>query len=428
MKQLIFVVWLAALLVSCGGANSQSELSSIQLPASIEITLNALVPESTPAGEGLLLTVFDEVTGLDYNPQHYEMLSNGEHSYVLTLTVPAGTLLKYRYTRQSAAGNINETGATGQPIPYRLYLVDGPGHVAYDLVAAWADLPGAQETGQVSGTVRNAGNGQALPNVQVVASGQSATTDEQGHFAIAGLAQGLHNLVIYAPDGSYLPFQQGALVAAQGETFADIELTPNLMASVTFLLTPPEDSIAGMPIMFTGSVAQLSAKPRLTNLTDGRYGLTLILPTGADIRYKYTLGDGFWNAEHAANGSFLVRQIIIPTGTTELQIDDQVAAWTAGASAPIWFNLTAPAAEGQVYLQFKLLDWTTTLQMWPLGDGRWAYLLYSPTNFSSALEYRYCLDSACTIVEAAPGLPRSVIGNQADIQQMNDVVESWQGQ
>jgi hypothetical protein len=63
--------------------------------------------------------------------------------------------------------------------------------------------------------------------------------------------------------------------------------------------------------------------------------------------------------------------------------------------------------------------------MWPLGGGNWAYKLYSPTNFAAPLEYRYCRDAACTLLEA-PGQPRAAAGNQADIQIIEDRVESWE--
>ena len=58
-----------------------------------------------------------------------------------------------------------------------------------------------------------------------------------------------------------------------------------------------------------GGMSSLAANmPVLNPLPDGRYTLVLDLPVGADIRYKYTLGDGFWNAEHNADGSFRLRQ------------------------------------------------------------------------------------------------------------------------
>jgi hypothetical protein len=63
--------------------------------------------------------------------------------------------------------------------------------------------------------------------------------------------------------------------------------------------------------------------------------------------------------------------------------------------------------------------------MWPLAEGHWAYKLYSPTNFAEQLEYRYCLDSACTILDSS-GQTRSVPGNSQELQQIQDTVQAWQ--
>ena len=428
MRRAIAFSVIAIFLASCAGLGQPTQITSHQLPASVEVTFNALLPANSPAGEGLLFTILDDVTGLEFNPLRLEMESSGENSASVTLSVPTGTLLKYRYTRVSATGNIDEAGANGEGITYRAYLVDGPGHVAHDMVAAWADLPLTIKTGQISGAVSEAGSGNPIPDLIVLAAGQQTRTDAEGRFLIPGLPQGLHNIVVYSPSGSHLPFQQGALVAANSETPATIALAPNLMANVTFWFTPPADHTANTPVFLTGNQDVLRTRPLMSAQPDGRYSATLQLPTSIDIRYKYTLGDGFWNAEHAEGGSFQLRQMIIPAGTTSLEVDDQGESWSAGSSAPIWFDLTSPDNGSLVYIQFKLIDWTTPLPMWPLGGGRWAYKLYSPTNFAAALEYRYCLDAACTILEASPGQPHSVAGNKGELQSIEDWVDSWSGQ
>ena len=135
---LIAVVFIMA---GCSSLLQPTENTSNQLPGNVEITFNALLPENHPVGEGLLFTILDDVTGLDFNPQQMEMQNSGENSASITISVPVGTLLKYRYTRVSATGKVDETGSNGQTISYRAYIVDGPGHVAHDMIAAWADLP-----------------------------------------------------------------------------------------------------------------------------------------------------------------------------------------------------------------------------------------------------------------------------------------------
>jgi hypothetical protein len=422
MRRIVALLLLSATLFACALAQ-ESSLTSFELPASVEVTFNALLPAGSP-GEPVLFAVLDDVTGLDFNAQYQEMRSSGESSVSITITVPAGTLIKYRYVRQGASGNVVEVSANGQAVGYRTYIVDGPGHLAHDVVLGWSDLAPSAETGQVSGIVTDAASGQPIANTTVVAGGIHAFTDGAGSFVVAGLPQGLHNVVVFTTSGAYLPFQQGALVAANSDTPANIQLAPTPTIPVTFWVAPPEDHTAGTPVFLAGDQAAFAAQPLMNVQDDGRYLLTVQLPVGVDIRYKYTLGDGFWNAEHLADGGFSTRQLIIPAGTTSLVIDDRVAAWAAGSSAPIWFDLTAPADGLLAYVQFNLGSWGTPLPMWPLGAGHWAYKLYSPTNFAEPLQYRYCLDAACTILEAG-GAPRSVTGNLTTLQQVEDTIEAW---
>ena len=427
MKKFASVLLLSTFLAGCSGAQG-AEITSFELPASVEVTFNALLPESTLPGDVVYFTLLDEVTGLEFNRQDLPLTPSGEHSASMTLSVPPGSLVKYRYTRQTTAGSVDEVSASGSAISYRTYIVDGPGHVAYDMVAAWADLPLEQATGQVSGIVTEVNSGQPIPGLNVVGAGLLTQTDREGRFLLAGLPQGLHNILVYSPSGSHLPFQQGALVAAGSETPANIQLSPTLNAAITFWLTPPKEHTSSTPVFLIGNTTTLASRPLLTLQLDGRYSVTLQLPSGVDIRYKYSLGDGLWNAEHLADGDFAVRQLVIPPGTTTLEIEDQVVSWTAGSSAPIWFELTAPADDLLAYIQFKLGDWGTPLPMWPLGEGHWAYKLYSPTNFATPLEYRYCLDAACLRLEASPGQMRTFSGNNASLQQMQDQIEAWQGE
>lgn len=424
MKRSFLFALLIFILTACAGSAVEPALTDHKLPTSVEVTFNVLVPANTPAGEGIFMTIVDDVTGLGYNPQATVMETSGDNTYAVTVSVPTGTLMKYRYVRQSAAGFVDELGATGQAISYRTYLVDGPGHVSHDIVPAWADLPTSELTGQVSGQITSAATAAPISGLSVNISGLQTSTDGEGRFIIAGLPQGLHDIVVFAPDGAYQTFQQGALVAAGAETPSAMQLIPTTMAAVTFVTQPAENSPSAVPVYMLGNAAGLAGKPQLTVLEDGSYSLTMQLPTGIDLRYKYTLGDGFWNAEHTADGSFLLRQLIIPAGTSSLVVNDTVPGWVAGSSSPVWFDLNSPTPTGQVYLQFKLIDWVPALPMWNLGSGHYAYVLYSPTNILDALEYRYCLDAACTMLE--PNAPvRTFSGNQASIQKIEDSITGW---
>ncbi|MCW5888402.1 MAG: hypothetical protein KIT07_09795 [Anaerolineales bacterium] len=424
MRRALSLALLGLLLASCGQP-ARPAITDVQNPPLVSVILNVLTPPGSPANEPVQLDVVDLLTGLSFNRQAVNMQRSGDGSYATTLSVPAGSLLTYRYSRVSAAAAVDEVSATGEPIAYRSFLVSGAGHVVHDLIAAWADAPASTlPVGQVAGRITAADSGQPLGGIAVRAAGLATLSDAEGRFYFDGLPQGLHNMVLTDPEGRYQSFQQGALVAAGSQTPAELQLQPAALANVTFILVPSANSPAGVPVFLLGNLTALSRGMVLT-AHDGGYSLTLQLPSGIDLRYKYSLGDGFWNAEHYAEGGFVQRQLIIPAGTQQLTVRDNLQGWTAGSSAPLWFDLSAPADSGAVYLQFKLLDWATPLPMWDLGGGRYTYVLYSPTNFGEGLEYRYCRDAACSQLEADAPV-RQVNGNQREMQQIQDNLSAWQ--
>ncbi|UYN89468.1 MAG: hypothetical protein KIT08_10265 [Anaerolineales bacterium] len=426
MKRTLLLALCFLLLVGCAGQPQTAPATEFKLPASVQVVLNVLTPQGSPTGEPVQLNIVDTVTGISFNSETINMQPSGTGSFAATLSVPPGTLLTYRFTRLSVSGSVDEVSASGQPLLYRTFLVTGAGHVVHDLIAAWADQPSQLTTGQVAGQV-TATSGEPLAGILLRASGLQAVTDAEGNFFFDGLTQGLHNIVVTDPTGRHQSFQQGALVAANSQTPASIQLQAAEMAQVTFIVLPHASNPSGVPVYLLGNLGAMAGQPVLS-AHDGGYSLTLELPTGTDLRYKYTLGDGLWNAEHYTDGNFVLRQLIIPAGTTQLTVRDNLQEWSAGGgSGPIWFDLTAPDDGSPVYLQFKLLDWATALPMWNLGGGRHAYVLYSPTNFAEPLEYRYCRDAACTQPEVQTGT-RSVVGNQPNTQQVQDSVTEWQSQ
>ena len=141
-------------------------------------------------------------------------------------------------------------------------------------------------------------------------------------------------------------------MAAAQITNAPIALQPAPFVNITFTVSVPSDTVVGAPLRLAGNLLQTgntfgdlngglnavaSRLPQLKAASDGRYLVTLTLPVGADLRYKYTLGDGFWNAEHTLADAFVVRQLIVPASDTIIQ--DQVQTWQAGPSAPILLRI-----------------------------------------------------------------------------------------
>ncbi len=438
----LFLLLLLSLLAACQPANKPSPISTL-LPETL-ITFRATLPAPLNPGEALLLTVLDEVSGLAFNPQRYPLTADDDRHYSITLRMALGSTVKYRYQRQ---GNftLQEHLPDGRPVHYRLYVIDGPGAVE-DIISRWTDTGFTGETGRMPGVVSDAQSGQALPGVLLTAGGAQTFSASDGSFLLEGLAPGLHNLAAYDPSGLHLPYQQGALVAGGAATPAQLTLAPAKLVNVAFVVkipenTPPEAAIrlAGNLLALGNTFADLtggmnsaaSRMPTLSRLPDGRFNLTLALPAGADIRYKYTLGDGLWSAELGKDGNLRTRQIIVPENGG--MIEDSVLSWSSPERGVVNFDVYAPSTpmEEGVSIQFHPgFSWTEPIPMWAMGNGRWRFTLSSPLYMLDEIGYRYCRADQCgqaddIQTQGSDSPPRGKIAITAEEQWVQDVIAGW---
>jgi hypothetical protein len=244
----------------------------------------------------------------------------------------------------------------------------------------------------------------------------------------------------------YVSFQQGARIEADRRTPVNVSLAAAAPVNVVFAVSVPQNTVPGAPLRMAGNLLQFgnafadldgglsaaaSRMPVLSPLPDGRYTLSLSLPAGTDIRYKYTLGDGFWNAEHHPDGSFVVRQLIIPSGQTTLLVEDTVETWQAGNSAPILFEVGVPddTPVGDIIsIQFNPYGWTEPIPMWSLGGNRWFYKLFSPLNMLGSFEYRYCRNDQCGVaddLQTSVGRHGRPVATSLTSQDLRDEVADW---
>ncbi len=432
-----------------GGGGSPTETPSgpdgepTPIPVA-DFAFEAVLREPLSPGESLALSVLDEVTGLPLNPVNYPMEAADSTHYRALLPIPPGSVVKYRYLRLGGA-TVVEDSAADRPVRYRLLHVSGPGGIT-DQIASWADRPYNGPSGIIQGQVKAANGDRPLPNILVAAGGMQAMTDSQGNFSLRGLPPGTHNLVAYSLDGSYRTFQQGAEVGDGMVTPVSLAMQPAPLIKIHFTVSVPKETVAGAPLRLAGNLAQLGntfadlrsglstladRMPVLMPQTDGTYTLTLDLPAGADVRYKYTLGDGFWNAEHRSNGPFMVRQLVVPE--SETFIHDTVQTWQSGPNAPIVFDVTVPANTPPgdvVYIQFNPFGWTEPIPMWPLGNNRWVFKLFSPLNMVGNFGYRLCRNAQCGSADdsltVGPSTPGRSIGTSLLPENIQVKVEGWQ--
>ena len=286
------------------------------------VTFDAHLAEPLPAGDSIYLTLLDEVTGLAFNPHKYIMQADDALSYSVTLPFTIGKVIKYRYSREGSI-TVNEHLYNDRPVRYRLYQVEAPATVQ-DVISQWTDTAYQGPRGRIMGAAVDASTGEPIPNLLVTAGGEQALTLADGTFLLEGLPPGTHNLVFYALDGSYEIYQQGAVVAADSTTPVSVQLSPARLVAVIFTVKVPADTPPDAPLRLAGNLYQLgntyadlsggvsslaSRMPTLGKLADGRYMLTLNLPAGAYIEYKYTLGDGLWSSEVSTSGTIRLRQL-----------------------------------------------------------------------------------------------------------------------
>jgi hypothetical protein len=408
-----------------------------------EVTFTVRLPEPLPANEILVLSILDEVTGLALNAVDYQLNIVDATTYTAKLAIPDQALLKYRYVRRGAA-RVNEDTNLDAVIRYRMLHVLGPTQVV-DTLNSWADRPVSTLSGNIFGTVLNADTGVPIPDILVSAGGAQTLTDSAGRFQLVGLRGGTHNFVAYAMDGAFQTFQQGATVAENQSTPVEVRLKPAQPVNVIFTVSVPAGTEPGMPLRLAGNLLQLGntfsdlraglstladRMPILSVMPDGRYSVSLFLPAGADIEYKYTLGDGFWNSEFTSTGQYATRHLIVPPQNTT--VEDVVQSWQTGPNAPILFEVTVPPETpitDTIYIQFNPYGWTPPIPMRLTGTNKWAYKLYGPLNIVGAFGYRYCRNAQCDSADDAqtPG-PVSrghTVSPSIAPQDIIDAVNEW---
>lgn len=411
---------------------------------SAAVTFNTALPSPLLAGETLYLAVVDEVTGLGLNAVTYAMQGIDSLHYTVAIPFPMNSIVKYRYIRQGTIPFM-EDDTYDNPVRYRLYYVTGPG-IVEDVVASWSDNLYSSPSGRLTGQVLDSSNNLPIPNILIDTDGQQTLTDSNGSFVFDSLPVGTHNLVAYALDGAYQTFQQGAYVEAGLRTPVAVLMNPAQLVNVIFTISVPANTIQNAPIRLAGNLYQLgntfgdlqggmsSVTTRMLMLSptqEGRFSLSLMLPAGADIRYKYTLGDGFWNAEHGMDGAFILRQLIVPASSTPIQVEDTIQTWQAGPSSPILFEVSVPPytpVTDIVSIQFNPFGWTEPIPMWPLGNNKWVYQLYSPLNMLGDFEYRYCRNDQCGVaddVQTSAGHLGRLVSTSLVPQDLQDTVSTW---
>ena len=410
---ILFVLVISLITGSCVPYLSGEE--TIQKLSSSETVFEVTLPEKLKNDEIVYLEILDEITGIALNPMRYEMQSKDDFTYYVRIPIINGSFIKYRYVKRSDV-DVIELCPDGNQVHYRSYIVDHPA-VTNDTVSSWTNEDTVFPTGEISGFVYDAKSNLPIPEIFISVNGITTSSSSDGYYQIRNIPIGEHNLVAFHPDGLYQPFQQGAVVADNAVTPASFGMDSAKIVEITFNIEVPENTIQGASLRFIGNFYSMgnvyaeidggssivtSRAPLLENLGNRKYSITLELPSGADLRYKYSLGDGFINAEYSAGGNFRTRQLIVPDKDTT--IVNLIESWSSKDISPITFTVTSPnntPAGDYVSIQFNPFIWMQPIQMWKTGENQWSYTLYSPFEFFDHSQFRFCRNDQCGYADDA---------------------------
>ncbi len=386
-----------------------------------------------------MLEIVDDVTGIYFNASRYEMAKDDATHYSLSLPLKVSTELKYRYVRVSDTVEYERNGKN-QEVRFRIVHLDGP-QIVDDIIATFLSSPTASVGGKITGQVIDIANNAPIPNQLVSAGGYQVLTSSDGSFILGDLLPGVHNLVIYSMDGVYETFQQGARVAEGAVTPVQVFLKKRPTTLVRFEVRIPREQGNDMPLRFVSNLSNLGNAyadlssgspgsavnyPRLTKVSRNRYATELELPVGMHLRYKYSFGDGFWNAEQSKTGGFVIRDLIIQEDQI---IRDVVQNFTVPETGTVNIKVKVPDStppQETTYLQLKPFDWMEPLPMIHRGSGIWEYTIYSPLQHTDSMEYRFCRNGLCDLAvgDAASVLTITPLPQS---QSLTSVVAEWQG-
>jgi hypothetical protein len=403
-----------------------------------EVLFRVKIPAPIPEGSKLMMEILDDVSGIYFNSSRFNLSLDSGLDYSIRIPLPASTDIKYRYVLVGD-GTTYEFNSQSQQVRFRIARINGP-EIIEDQVSGWASGQYSGPVGSITGQIIDSATNAPIPNLLISAGGVLALTTSDGTFEMIGLAAGKHNLVVYSMDGAYETFQQGAVVAENALTPVQLALRARDKTKVTFEVVLPFGMDKSLPLRFVSNLqplgnayAELAAGsagsavnyPQMKRVGLNRYSMTLDLPVGFYLRYKYSFGDGFWNAELDKESKFRVRDLLV---TKNLIIKDRVFSFSAKGTQPVHLLVQAPVdtpAQETVFVQLNPFGWMEPLPMVPVGNHLWKFTIFSPLQYFPSVQYRYCRNGLCELAAERADLKRVILPGNNE-QTLNDVIFAWQ--
>ena len=409
------ILLLSIILMSCSSLNNTVEVdvSTFNESYSYTTTFNVFIPGESDSADKVRIDILDEVTGLNINPARYSMIPEGNNIYSVTIPFVFGSLIKYRYVIEDNETSFPEYNSLGQPVRYRLlYVIDDIS--INDIVYSFNNNHVCENLGRIEGRVLDPLTNSGIPDIQVNAGGIITYTAADGTYILDCVQPGTHNLVAMHINGTYQPFQQAAVVSENSTTPATFPMEARSIVDITFEVKTPNillDAEIDPDIKVIGNIYDLgntyadlnggfstlaSKALSLEKVSSDTYKTTLKLPTGLDLRYKYTIGDGYVNSERNNTGEYFTRQLIVPSQDAVIQ--DEIPSWDyINKTRFIFIAPGETPASDLISIQFNQNLWSNPIPMKNIRDNEWAFNYYLPFLYSEPISYRYCINGQCEI-------------------------------
>jgi hypothetical protein len=438
ITSILFFFILAILITSCSSLSITGK--GPQKLSFSEVVFQVRPPSALNSGEGILLEILDEVTGIPLNPERFNMDTTDGQAYSVRLPLAVGSLIRYRYLK-TGQNNVIEKDGLGNQVQYRLYSVSDPA-VIHDFVANWENNSFTGTTGELSGYIYDQKTEAPLGEIMVVINGVRTFTSFDGFYKFENLPLGEYHLTAIHLDGKYKVFQQNAVIAENSITPASFGMMPAKIVNVTFNVSAPAYTDSNAEIKILGNIYSLgntyaelpggisvlvSRAPVLKSNGHNSYELTLQLPEGTDLRYKYSLGNGLINAEHDSENNMITREFIVPAN--DITLSDSISTWYSKGSSPINFTATVPQntpSNDFVSIQFNPFVWFDPIPMWKTGENQWAYTLYGPFEYLNGSQYRFCRNDQCGIADDEVTMGINATGYQLSITENKPLTINYQ--
>lgn len=411
--------------------------TNIVEPEKVQVTFSVQSPKTSFDSFQLALDILDDLSGYKDNINRYPMQSKGDNRFEVSVLLDKGFDYRYRYVIVDPS-EVVETQLSGQPVDLRMVIADDELQVN-DVISNWSPSEVTGPVGTISGHLKDYKTQKGIPDLLITVAGKHTFTNMSGFFRFENVPEGTHNLVAYAVDGRYAPMQQRANVSANINTRVDTRLIPLEKVKFQFQVKPSNETV-GVPIRLAGNFVGLGAQyeanfsksgsiaslmPLLNQVESENYTLDLELYAGSAFRYRYTIGNGYFNAERSETKGLVTRQFIVPKNAATIK--DHILTWRADDLSPITVNVDIPIQtppDELVSIQLLRKEWDQPIPMWHVRDQKWMYLLFS-NGQEQSLELRFCRNDNCELGFDESSHEQAVKAHFNEVLEINHQITGW---